>query len=86
MSNIKQVYDKDPKQFPDATPIEHTNWADFRKIVGDEWTPGLNAPFDPIAAKKAQELGVKVIVLHGEDFANLDNYFNGKEFVGTVIE
>ncbi len=86
MSNIKQVYDKDPKAFPDARPIEHTNWADFRKIVGDEWIPGLNAPFDPIAAKKAQELGVKVIVLHGEDFANLENYFNGKEFVGTVIE
>lgn len=86
MSNIKQVYDKDPKQFPDAKPIDHSTWADFRKIVGDEWTPGLNAPFDPIAAKKAQELGVKVVVLHGEDFSNLDNYFNGKEFVGTVIE
>ena len=86
MSNIKQVYDQDPKLFPDAKPIDHANWADFRKIVGDEWTPGLNAPFDPIAAKKAQELGVKVIVLHGEDFDNLDNYFKGKEFVGTVIE
>ncbi|MEK7604958.1 MAG: UMP kinase [Patescibacteria group bacterium] len=86
MSNIKQVYDKDPKQFPDAKPIDKISWADFRKIVGDDWTPGLNAPFDPIAAKKAEELGTKVVVLHGEDFANLENYFTGKKFVGTVIE
>lgn len=86
MSNIKQVYDKDPKQFPDAKPIDKINWADFRKIVGDDWTPGLNAPFDPIAAKKAEELGTKVVVLHGEDFQNLDNYFTGRDFVGTVIQ
>lgn len=86
LSNIKQVYDKDPKVYPDAKPIDHINWTDFRKIVGDEWTPGLNAPFDPIAAQKAQELGVKVVVLHGEDFENLENYFSGKDFVGTVIE
>lgn len=86
MSNIKQVYDKDPKKFPDAKPIDKISWADFRKIVGDDWTPGLNAPFDPIAAKKAEELGTKVVVLHGEDFKNLDNYFTGKDFVGTVIE
>jgi uridylate kinase len=86
LSNIAQVYDKDPKKFKDAKPIEKTTWKEFRKIVGDEWEPGLNAPFDPIAAKKAQELGAKVIVMHGEDFKNIENYFTGKAFVGTVIE
>lgn len=86
LSNIKQVYDKDPKEYSDAKPIEKISWTDFRKIVGDEWTPGLNMPFDPIAAKKAQELGVKVAVLHGEDFENIERYFNGEDFLGTVIE
>lgn len=86
LSNIKQVYTADPKTHPDAKPIEKINWHDFRKIVGDEWEPGLNAPFDPIAAKKAEELGAKVVVLHGEDLDNLANYFDGKPFVGTVIE
>lgn len=85
LSNIKQVYDKDPKQYEDAVPIEHISWEDFRKIVGDEWTPGLNAPFDPIAAKKAQELGVRVVVMSGDDFENIQNYFDGKPFVGTTI-
>lgn len=85
LSNIDQVYDKDPNKFQDAKPIEKTTWSEFRKIVGDEWIPGMNAPFDPVAAKRAEELGVKVVVL-GSDFKNLANYFEGKEFVGTTIE
>ena len=86
LSNIDQVYDKDPREFKDAKPIDKISWADFRKIVGDEWIPGINAPFDPVAAKKAEELGIKVIILSGENFNNLQNYFDGKTFVGTTVE
>ena len=86
MSNIDRAYDKDPKKFPDAKPYNNIKWDDFRKIVGDEWSPGMNAPFDPIASKKAQELGVKVVILNGSNFENLKNYFEGKKFVGTTIE
>ncbi|MDP3987843.1 MAG: UMP kinase [Candidatus Levybacteria bacterium] len=86
LSNIDMVYDKDPNKFEDAKAIDKISWADFRKIVGNEWSPGLNAPFDPVAAKKAQELGIKVVVLNGKNFENLEKYFKGEEFVGTVIE
>jgi uridylate kinase len=85
MSNITQVFTKDPKEFSDATPIDTISWTDFRKIVGNKWSPGLNMPFDPIAAKKSQELGTKVIVL-GNDFSNLRKYFKGEKFLGTIIE
>lgn len=85
MSKANQVYDSDPKTNPDAKPIDTISWPEFRRMVGDEWTPGLNAPFDPIASKRAEELGVKVVVV-GPDFGNLDKYFHGQEFVGTVIE
>ncbi|MCL5434825.1 MAG: UMP kinase [Patescibacteria group bacterium] len=86
LSNVAQVYDKDPKQNKDAKPIKKISWPDFRELVGDEWIPGMNAPFDPVASKKAQELGVKVVVISGHDFANLEKYFKGEDFVGTVIE
>ncbi len=86
LSNITQVCDKDPNKFPDAKPIKNISWADFRKLIGDEWKPGLNAPFDPIAAKKAQELGVQVAILSGSDFNNIKKYFENKEFIGTVVE
>ncbi|HUD44488.1 MAG TPA: UMP kinase [Patescibacteria group bacterium] len=85
MSNISQVFDKDPKKFPDAKPINHISWEEFRKLIGDKWSPGMNAPFDPIAAKRAEEFGLKVAVL-GKDFENLTKFMEGKPFVGTVIE
>lgn len=86
LSNIEKVYDKDPRRFKDAKPIDKISWKNFRKLVGDKWIPGMHVPFDPIAAEKAQELGVKVVVLSGDNFENLENYMKGKKFVGTVIE
>ncbi|HSD98192.1 MAG TPA: UMP kinase [Patescibacteria group bacterium] len=86
LSNVKQVYTADPRTNPEAKPLDHISWKDYREMVGDTWTPGLNAPFDPIAAKKAQELGVKTVVMSGEDFTNIQHYFDGKPFLGTAIE
>lgn len=86
LSNVDKVYDKDPHRFPDAKPIDKISWGEFRKIVGDEWIPGMNAPFDPIAAQKAEELGIKVVILNGNNFENLEKYFRGEKFVGTTIE
>lgn len=86
LSNIEMAYNKDPRTNPEAKPLKKTTWAKFRNIVGNKWIPGMNAPFDPIASKKAQELALKVIILKGDNFENLKNYFEGKEFVGTTIE
>lgn len=86
LSNIDYAYDKDPKQFPDAKKIEETSWAEFRKIVGDVWIPGLNAPFDPIASKLAEEIGLEVAIMNGRDLENLGKYLRGEEFVGTKIK
>lgn len=84
MSNVDMVYDKDPKEFKDAKSFSKMTWPELRKIVGDVWKPGLHAPFDPIAAQKAEELGITVAVM-GPDFKNLENYLSGNTFVGTVI-
>lgn len=85
LSNIDRVYDKDPKQFPDAKPLDKISWAEFRQMVGDEWTPGMSAPFDPIASQKAEELGIRVVVMNGNNFENIDNFLKGKDFLGTTI-
>lgn len=86
LSNIEMAYNKNPNDFPDAKPIKKITWENFRKITGDKWTPGMNVPFDPIASKKAQELGLKVVILKGNNFKNIENYFAGRDFVGTTIE
>ncbi len=86
LTNIDYVYDRDPKKYHGAKRITSATWADFRKIVGDKWDPGLNAPFDPIASKHAQELGLKVIIANGKDLENLRSILSGKRFRGTVIK
>ena len=86
LSNIEKVYTDDPRKNPDAQPIDEISWADFRKIVGDEWTPGKNCPFDPIASKKAQENGMTVICAGGKNIPNIEAILNDKTYIGTTIK
>jgi uridylate kinase len=86
LSNIDYVYDKDPRKYPDAKIIKEISWKDFRKIVGNKWNPGLNAPFDPIAAKESQKLELEVVIMNGKNIANIKDYINGKKFQGTLIK
>ena len=86
LSNIDYVYDKDPNKHADAKMKTKMSWSEFRKLVGNVWSPSLNAPFDPIASKKAQELGLEVIIMNGKNIANLKNCLEGKKFKGTVVK
>ena len=84
LSNIDYVYDKDPK-ITGAKKLEKINWKNFRKIVGNKWDPGLNAPFDPIASKFADKNNLDVYVINGRNLDNLKNIIEGKPFKGTLI-
>jgi len=86
MSNIDWVYDKDPRLHKDAQAIEKLTWGELEKIVGTEWSPGINAPFDPIAAQLARKLRLTVIVANGENIENIENIIEGDAFDGTVVQ
>jgi len=85
LSNIEAVYNKDPKKYKDAYPLERTSWEYFCSLVGERWEPGLSLPFDPMASQLAQKLGLTVIVVKGDNFANLEKLFRGEKFKGTVV-
>jgi uridylate kinase len=84
MSNIKNVYDKDPKKFTDAHPYEKMSWGQLEQLVGDKWIPGANLPFDPIATKLAKKIGLTVYVV-GKDLENVEKILAGEKFEGAVI-
>ncbi|MFZ5982566.1 MAG: UMP kinase [Patescibacteria group bacterium] len=86
LSNIDYVYDKDPRKFSDAKKLENLSWKEFRKMVGNKWDPGLNAPFDPIASKLAQEINLEVAIMNGQNLQNLEDYLEEKKFKGTIIK
>lgn len=86
LSNIDYVYDSDPRLYPDAKAIERATWPEFRKIVGDVWDPGMNTPFDPVAAKLAEAENMEVAIMNGADLANVGAYLRGEKFTGTVVK
>ena len=85
MTNVDYLHDKDPRKYKTAKKIENISWKGFRKIVGDKWNPGMNAPFDPIASKMAQRLDMRLVLL-GNKLDNLKKYLDGKKFKGSVVE
>lgn len=86
LSNIEKVYTDDPKKNPKAKAIDKITWEKFIEMVGTEWVPGKNVPFDPIASAKARKIGLKVICAAGRNIENLKNILDGKSFIGTTIQ
>lgn len=86
LSPVAYVYDKNPKKFKNAKPLPYLTWQNYFKIIGKKWLPGGNYPFDPVASLCAQKAKLKVVVLNGRNFKNLENFLLGKKFKGTVIQ
>jgi uridylate kinase len=85
LSNVDFVYDKDPKRHTDAKKIERLSWGEFRTLIPDHWDPGLSSPFDPVAAREAEEQGLEVAIMNGASLDRFAAYLDGKPFMGTVI-
>jgi uridylate kinase len=86
LTNVDCLYDRDPYKFKNAKPIYKISWREFRKIVGDQWDPGSNLPFDPVGARLAEKLNISVALLNGLKLKNLERYLSNKSFIGTVIK
>ncbi|HAL93981.1 MAG TPA: UMP kinase [Rectinema sp.] len=86
LSNVSQIYSADPKVDPNAKPLLHISFDSLLQMIGTEWDPGANVPFDPIAAAKARELGITVIFASGKNLMNFADILNDKPFIGTIID
>jgi uridylate kinase len=85
LSNTDFVYTDNPKTNPEAKKIETISWAEFRKLIPEEWGPGLSSPFDPVAAKEAEKLNIEVAQINGNKISEVINYVHGENFIGTRI-
>ena len=85
LTNATYVYEADPRINPNAKKIEKISWEDYLKIIPQEWTPGMNTPFDPIASRLAMEAKLPVIIMNGRPILNFANCLNNEPFLGTVI-
>lgn len=67
-----------------AEDIKEMTWKELTTLVGKEWKPGLNTPFDPEAARLGYRLRKNLIVYIGR-YSELPKMLAGEEFRGTVV-
>ena len=85
LTNVKGLYDKNPKKFRSAKFIPEISYKKFLKMASQvPFKPGQNFILDQTAAKVIKKHNIKTYIL-GPDLKNLDNLLNNKHFVGTVI-
>lgn len=87
LKNVDGVYSDDPNENPAATKFDNLSWNEYKEIVGEmEFKPKLALPIDPIATKLCIENNLEVVILDGENLANLEKAIKGESFVGTTIK
>lgn len=85
LTDVDYVYNRNPEKFKYAKPFLNISFSEFLKLGKQKWEAGLNFPFDPKAAKLAQEEKIKIIIVDGRNLKNLDNVLKEKKFKGTTI-
>jgi uridylate kinase len=85
LTNVSGLYDKNPKEFKNAKFIPEISWKKFDKIASRiQYQPGQHFVLDQKASKIIMKNKIPTYIL-GENLKQLDNFLNGKEFVGTKI-
>jgi len=83
--DVSFIYDKDPDKYKNAKAFKKISWKTYRKLISSRWAPGLSTPFDPVAAKLAEKLKIRAIIILGTEIKNFENVLLKKDFRGTVI-
>ncbi|MFA4998783.1 MAG: UMP kinase [Candidatus Paceibacterota bacterium] len=84
--NVSFVCDKDPAKYKNASVFKEITWNNYRKLISSKWTPGLSTPFDPVGAKLAEKLKIRVFMIKGTEIKNFEKALSGKKFKGTIIK
>ena len=86
-TNVSHVHDSDPRENPEAKPIEELTLAELAQITGNEpLGPGGSAAVDPVAVKWAMEASIKLAVLDGRDLSRVEDALEGRPFIGTLVK
>lgn len=86
LTNVKGLYEKDPKKFRSAKFIPEISHKEFYKLTTKtKFQPGQHFVLDQTAAKIIKKYKIKTYIL-GEDIKQLDNLLNNKHFIGTEIK
>ncbi|MCA9485615.1 MAG: UMP kinase [Nanoarchaeota archaeon] len=85
LTNVKGLYDKNPKKYKNAKFISEIDWKDFEKMaLSMKFKAGQNFVLDQQAAVLIRKNKIKTFIVSG-DLKNLESLIKCKGFVGTQI-
>jgi len=86
LTNVKGLYDKNPKKYKDAKFIKEISWEEFNKKANEsKYHPGQHFVLDQTAAKIIMEEQIPTYII-GQDLKQLDDILRNKDFKGTLIK
>lgn len=84
-TNVKYIFDKDPKKFKSAKAFRKITWSNYLKLISDKWAPGSNVPIDQKAARFAKKQKMIAYVYDGTNLTNFKRALQKQKFVGTIV-
>ena len=85
ITNVKGLYNKDPKKYKNAKLIKNINFKDFNKMISKiKFHAGQHFVLDQSASKMIMKNKIKVYIVDS-NLKNLKKCLYGKSFVGTII-
>lgn len=82
LSNIEYVYNKDPREYEDATPIKDMTWEEYFDLFSitddDAHQANLSIPIDKVSARFCRNKGISFFICGGK---NLDK----QEGLGSIL-
>ncbi|MFX1514096.1 MAG: UMP kinase [Promethearchaeota archaeon] len=86
MTDVRGVYDTDPRKNPNAKLLDSLTYKEFYKIIGGIGIgAGAKAPFTLIATQICERSEIKILVIDGKNLENLRAFYEGKKVEGTIV-
>ncbi len=85
ITNIKGLYNKNPKKFKDAKFIPKITWEKFYKLANKKgFKPGQHFVLDQTSSKIIKRHKIPTYIIGGS-LKQIENILNNKPFIGTLI-
>lgn len=85
LTNIKGLYNKNPKENKDAKFIKEISWKEFYKMANKQkYKPGQHFVLDQTASKIIKKYKIKTYIL-GKDLKQFEKLLKKENFEGTTI-
>ena len=84
LTNVRGIYDKDPKRYKNAKLLRHIKFSELRHYQQNDNKPGKYGVLDKMAIDIITKNKIKTVVMSGRNPEDIFKVLNGEK-IGTVI-